>query len=134
MANAPRARWAEVERVLDAALDLAPERRAAYVAGACAGDAALRADVERMLRSCDATPAYLEESAPDFAAPLLASAERGADAAADAETAGARVGPYRLVALAGRGGMGAVWLAERADDQYRRRVALKLVRRGLDGD
>jgi eukaryotic-like serine/threonine-protein kinase len=130
MANAPRDRWPDVERVLDAALDLAPERRAAYVANACAGDAALRADVERMLRSCDAAPEFLEGPAQGFAAPLLASAERAVDAA----TAGTRVGPYRLVALAGRGGMGAVWLAERADDQYRRQVALKLVRRGLDGD
>ena len=53
----------------------------------------------------------------------------------DTSTAGAapaRVGPYRLVRELGRGGMGAVYLAERDDDEYRAKVAIKLVRPGMD--
>src|SRR5277367_3109589 len=44
---------------------------------------------------------------------------------------GTRVGPYRIRRLLGRGGMGAVYLAERADDQYQQTVAIKLVDRGI---
>jgi len=44
------------------------------------------------------------------------------------------VGPYRLVEEVGRGGMGTVWLAERADGQFEQRVALKLIKRGMDSD
>src|SRR5262249_46521676 len=47
-------------------------------------------------------------------------------------TSGARVGPYRLIRELGRGGMGTVFLAERDDDEYRARVAVKLVRPGMD--
>ena len=45
---------------------------------------------------------------------------------------GERVGPYRIVREVGRGGMGAVFLAERADSQFEERVALKLLRRGRE--
>ena len=48
--------------------------------------------------------------------------------------AGARVGPYRLERKLGDGGMGVVWLAERADEQYRQKVAVKLVKAGMDGE
>src|ERR687885_656887 len=48
--------------------------------------------------------------------------------------AGRRVGSYRIVREVGRGGMGAVYLAERADSEFRRRVAVKLIKRGMDTD
>src|SRR5688572_23583541 len=47
------------------------------------------------------------------------------------DPAGQAIGPYRLVRSLGKGGMGEVFLAERADDQFRQKVAIKLVRRGL---
>jgi serine/threonine-protein kinase len=118
-----------VDRLLDLALDLAPNERAAFLDDACAGDPALRAAVDRMLRACDHSAGFLEDDpGPVFAAPLIAASIR-----ADAQTslpmaAGRRVGPYRVVREAGHGGMGVVYLAERADDQYRGRVALKLMR------
>jgi hypothetical protein len=66
-------RYREIDRIVDAALDLAPDERGSYVATACAHDATLRADVERLLRSCDAASEFLERPAAEYAAPLIAS-------------------------------------------------------------
>ncbi|HEX2250310.1 MAG TPA: protein kinase [Gemmatimonadales bacterium] len=121
-----RERWQEVESLLDAALDLEPDRRAAFLNAACDSDPALRAEVERLLRSCERAEGLLPKPAAEACASLLASFT------ADEVPTESRIGPYRIVREAGRGGMGTVYVAERADDQYRKRVALKLVRRGLD--
>jgi eukaryotic-like serine/threonine-protein kinase len=104
--------WQRVKVILDEALEQAGEARAAFVAQACAGDLALQAEVERLL-------SYVETH----------------DAATNTEwlphlpqTMPEQLGPYRLVRELGHGGMGTVYLAERADAQYRQQVALKLVR------
>jgi tetratricopeptide (TPR) repeat protein len=75
--------------------------------------------------------AILEQSAVSFLAGHLVDPPAGREAG---EVAGALVGRYRLIEEIGRGGMGAVWLAERADGQFEQRVALKLVKRGMDTD
>jgi serine/threonine protein kinase/TolB-like protein len=127
-------RWEEIERVLDAALELAPTQRAAYLDGVCARDADLRREVEQMLRACVDAEHLLDAPLSAVAAPLLAeldSAARGgvSEDAPDARTpAGMRVGAYRVVREIGRGGMGVVYLAERDDGEYRKQVAVKLVR------
>src|SRR5690349_20320789 len=65
----------------------------------------------------------------------LVSVSRYAAAQADLEDIiGERVGAYRIAGELGRGGMGAVYLAERADSEFRRRVAVKVVKRGMDTD
>jgi serine/threonine protein kinase len=120
--------WKELEPVLDAALDLASERRATYLDAACPGKADLRAEIESLLLSCEQSAGYLVQPATVLCAELLESAEEISPAA------GTRIGSYRVVAEAGRGGMGTVFLAERADDQYRKQVALKLVRGGYHLD
>ncbi|MET0626423.1 MAG: protein kinase [Pyrinomonadaceae bacterium] len=137
-------RWKQVEGIFDAAMDLAPEEREAYLARACAGDAELRRQVEMLIRSDEQAGAFIEEPA---VAGVIGETARGAvagafDAAAfdagvydeAAPFIGRRIGSYRIVRELGRGGMGAVYLAVRADDEFQKRVAIKLVKRGMDTD
>lgn len=122
--------WPRVEPILDRALDLEPTERSAYLDAACGGDTALRESVERLLASADAPSGAVDLGAAAWAAPVLAAAE----AEAMQTPVGTRVGPYRIVRPLGHGGMGIVFIAERDDDQYRKAVALKLVRAGLQYD
>jgi len=110
-------RWQTVKRLFHEALDQAPEGRTAYLERACAGDATLRHEVETLLSSEREAGGFLEEPAA-----------AGAPPAADAAVVGRRIGAYRVIREIGHGGMGAVYLAVRDDDAYRKQVAIKLVR------
>jgi WD40 repeat protein/serine/threonine protein kinase len=110
------ARHARATELFLSAVDLPLQERPSFLGRVCGPDAALREAVERLLRA--------DEAAGDFLAPAPRSA--GAPRA--------RVGPYQLVRVLGAGGMGTVWLAERDDGQFRKEVALKLVKRGMDSE
>src|SRR4051794_5764757 len=121
-------RWAEAQQIFEAALALSPAARRAFVAERAAGDGSLAALVEGLL------VADAEESLA--ATTTLGSVvHRAMHDLADAQEAGAlpaRLGPYRIVRRIGEGGMGAVYLAERADDEFHQQVAVKVVRGLLD--
>ncbi|HEY8376993.1 MAG TPA: serine/threonine-protein kinase, partial [Nannocystis sp.] len=130
-------RWQRIDQLFEAALDEPTERRLEWLARACEGDAALYEAVARLLSNVEAAERALGESVTDYADTLLASlGQEMAGAAGDDGhlPAGARVGAYRLVREIGRGGMGTVYLAERDDAEFQKRVALKVVRRGMDTD
>ncbi len=114
-----------VEELFEAALDRPPGERAAWLREACWDDPALHDRVQRLLAAHERAEGVLEHPL-DGAAALLGLRSRR-------ETL-ARVGPYRLVSEIGRGGMGSVFLAERDDDQFRQRVAVKLVPPDLDSE
>jgi serine/threonine protein kinase len=118
-------RWKRVKSILDAVLDRPAAERTAAADEACAGDAELRAEVQSLLASHGQARAFLESTARDA---LLRSV---APVRPEAPT-GARIGPYRVIEEVGRGGMGAVYLAERDDQEYRKKVAIKLVRGDAD--
>src|SRR5262245_28931813 len=123
-------RWREVEAVLDAILAGPAEQRDATLQRLCDGDADLRREVESLLAAHAESEGFLATSAESFAKPFLMQA-----AANDPQDRpGAVVGRYRLLEQIGRGGMGTVWLAERSDGQFEHRVALKLIKRGMDSD
>lgn len=97
-------RWRRIEALLDEALEQPASEAPAFLDHACGEDVALRSEVAELLRACEAAREYLEPpAAPE------------------------RLGPYRVIQEAGRGGMGVVYAAERDDDTVRMRVALKLL-------
>jgi serine/threonine protein kinase/tetratricopeptide (TPR) repeat protein len=117
--------WKRVEELLDAALELEPRERRRFLEGTCAGAPELRREVESLLACEGRAGGFLEAPALAFSADFFPASD-----AAD-ERAGQTVGRYRVVREIGRGGMGAVFLAERADGEFRQRVALKVVRRSF---
>ena len=116
-------RFQQCEELFHAAAALPGPERAEFLERACVHDPGLRVEVERLLAA--------HARAGDFiASPAIAGA---VDWLPSEETwSGRRIGPYRVLKEIGRGGMGAVYLAERADGQYEQRVALKLIKRGMD--
>ncbi|HEV2885061.1 MAG TPA: serine/threonine-protein kinase, partial [Pyrinomonadaceae bacterium] len=120
-------RWRHVKQVLQSALELEPEQQAEFVASACVGDEPLRLEVESLLEYQKEGASFIEVSAADVAAKILADEEAHS-------AIGRRLGPYKIVREIGQGGMGSVYLAVRDDAQYQQKVALKLVKRGMDTD
>ncbi len=114
-------RWREVDRVFEAALDRPPGERTAFLEAACAGDPVLRHEVERLLAADAREAAFIDRPADEVLGLMVG--DRGEPQ---------RLGPYRLLRAIGRGGMGAVYLAVRDDEQYERLVAVKILRSGLE--
>ncbi|HEU4535743.1 MAG TPA: serine/threonine-protein kinase, partial [Polyangiaceae bacterium] len=115
--------WRLVEELFDRASDLPEAERGPFLAGACGGDASLLAEVSSLLESADGAGSRLR-------GPIAAEADRVVSTRGSADV-GRRLGPYRLVAPLGEGGMGVVYLAERDDDEYKRQVAIKILQHGL---
>lgn len=113
-------RWNRIDSLLQAAFDLPQSERAAFLDRACAGDDEMRREIVSLLNAEDRAGSFLNQS------PI----KRGTEEVSPAT--GARIGAYRIVREIGRGGMGAVYLAERADQQFAQRVAIKLIKRGMD--
>ena len=115
--------WPKLNALLDEALALPASERSAWLAALAGERSALRETLARLLVHAPgietndllAAPARFGAPADDTGADRLSAAAPGDS-----------VGPYRLLSELGRGGMGAVWLAERADAQPRRKIALKL--------
>lgn len=109
-----------IEAVFSAALERPEAERAAFIEAACAGDAQARRRVERLLRAHVRGTGFLESPA--------------AARVGDSLEAGRRLGAWELVEPLGEGGMGAVWLARRADSEFEKLAAVKVIKRGMDTD
>ncbi len=117
-------RWEQLNALFHAAAALGAGERRAYLQAAGEGDVDLIAEAERLLVAHERPGGPIELPAIAAAADWF-SEEGGA-------VAGRRLGPYRVIREIARGGMGTVYLAERADGQYEQRVAIKLIKRGMD--
>lgn len=112
-------RLRRLRELFDAVIDLPPAERRAALESRAAGDAGLVREVAALIGEAERT------------APALATGSGGPDAGTPGDASalvGQRLGPYDVVRLVGLGGMGAVYEALRREDQYDRRVAIKLVR------
>ena len=114
-----------IEALFEQALAQPPDERAAWLRAHC-DDADLRGEAERLLAAHERSSGILDE-------PLYLLSDTLAEASPK-PTAGRHIGPYRMVRLLEHGGMGSVYLAERADGQFEQQVALKLLRTGFDSD
>ena len=124
-------RWRQLEAVFQAVLDLVPEQRGQYLSEVCGDDVSLRSDIEALLRQHESAGNMLE-------APLYGDTELNLISSLMNDDVdpmiGRRLGAYRIEREIGRGGMGAVYEALRVDQEFNKRVAIKLVKRGMDTD
>jgi serine/threonine-protein kinase len=119
------ARLARLQSLFEEALERPPAQRTAFLE-ARTSDRALRDEVLALLKAH-------ERDEAEFKSPLSASILRDADTGRD-RWVGTRIGAYQVVRLLGVGGMGAVYEAHRADDQYRKQVAVKFLHRNAGSD
>jgi serine/threonine-protein kinase len=119
--------WGKLKEMFRTAIEYEPQQRAAFLDQVCLDSPDLRREIESLLASHDGAANFIET--PVFAENVKALVEPRSES-----VEGQRVGHYQLIREIGRGGMGMVYLAERADDQYQQLVAIKVVRRGMDTD
>jgi len=125
-------RWHEIKDKLDAILNLAPEQRPAYLEQVSAADPELRRELESLIASHEqAGTDFLNVPPPQAPDP---SATGDLDPDRRDPMIGRRLGTYEIVEQIGAGGMGEVYRAIRADDQYHKQVAIKLVRASQNSD
>jgi eukaryotic-like serine/threonine-protein kinase len=110
--------WERIKEIFASALERDPSERAEFLRQACSGEDSVRAELESLLSSYDSEKSTTSKALP---------AAHGAD-----DLAGQKIGTYQVIRQIGVGGMGAVYLAVRADDTYSKRVAIKVVQTGID--
>lgn len=111
-------RWQQVEEVLQAALDRAPQERAAFLNEVCAGDEELQTEASSLVSAHDAALDFIEEPAMTQDARVILGDHK-------LKNTGREIGPYKIIDELGSGGMGEVYLAQ--DTRLDRLVALKVL-------
>jgi len=125
-------RWQHIEEIYHAAMQCDPKQRGTLLKSACAADESLRAEVESLIQYSERPARFLEKPAIDFMAQALAKDLSATESRYASRMIGTRIAQYRIIDKLGSGGMGDVFRAVRADDQFEMQVAIKLVRQGLD--
>ena len=122
--SAPGAtRWQRLGELFDRAVVLSAAERAAFIGALHGDDLALRGELEALL-AADSASGVLDRD--------LGAVANAIDASEPAASPGQQIGPWRLGGVLGRGGMGAVYHATRADGAYSQQAALKLIHFGID--
>ncbi len=119
-------RWRRLREVLDGVFELPPGERDGFIERACDGDRELRLELESLIRSHESAGTFLDLPAARLEAPADLR-----EAAGEEEAPPAQIGGYQVLDTLGRGGMGTVYLAARADGAYRQQVALKVLQGNL---
>ncbi len=118
----------KIKTLFEEVFELSSEERKRFLANACNGDVTLCAEIERLLYLHDSTPEFLQQP------PLINELPDTSTAMNPDAALGRRIGAYQVIRELGRGGMGAVFLAHRADQTFEKQVAIKLVWPGLGSE
>jgi tetratricopeptide (TPR) repeat protein/tRNA A-37 threonylcarbamoyl transferase component Bud32 len=121
----PSGRWAQIETLFQEAAELPAAQREEFLEQNC-GDPALRDEVRSLLR--------YDTNGEGSPWTHALGAEAASIVGGDEAVAGQRIGPYRIEKEIGRGGMAVVYAAMRDDGEFHKRVAIKLIKRGMDTD
>ncbi|NNE98103.1 MAG: protein kinase [Pyrinomonadaceae bacterium] len=135
-------RWQKLESIFQAAVDLKIEDRKEFLKSECNKDSALKSEVENLLNNLNSVDGFLEGAVwtDEYFAESSAKRRISESIADWTEKAdgdfliGTRIGVFEIKEEIGRGGMGTVYLAERADGEFKQKVAIKLVNRGMNTD
>ena len=134
-------RWQRIEAIFQEAVDIDSTHRESYLNESCGGDAELRREVDKLIASLDSAADFIESPIWTDSNFLNTSAKKQISNSIDENLEnngdsfiGQMVGVYRLTRELGRGGMGAVYLGERADGEFQQKVAVKLIKRGMDSE
>ncbi len=117
--------WQKVKNILENSLEKSPESRSVYLDEVCGTNENLRREVEKLLEFEQVESDVLEQTA------VSAVLENGL---VSKNFIGKQIGNYEIIGELGTGGMGAVFLAERVDGEFKQKTALKLIKRGMDSD
>jgi non-specific serine/threonine protein kinase/serine/threonine-protein kinase len=112
--------WKKIKEIFAVAIEQPAALRSQYLREACGEDLFLRGEVESLLAAGDETEQIIEQNAFDLAAHIKNDGFEGK-----------QFGNYKIIREIGRGGMGAVFLAERADGEFEQKVALKIIQQSL---
>lgn len=120
-------KWAKVKEIFNAALELSATDRENFVESTCGADETLLFEVKSLLDA--------EKDAKEFIeSPAFSPVTKLVNEARNSSRLGQIVGAYKLEKEIGRGGMGAVYLGSRADREFHKQAAVKLIKRGFDTD
>jgi len=120
-------RYKLAKEIVDAVLSTAPHQRQEILHQKCGDDQQLKSEVESYLEYCDQTADFMTP-------PLEGAAVRALFQAANTSLVGERIGSYQLGEMLASGGMGTVYKAFRADNQFEKQVAIKLIRKEIATD
>ena len=135
-------RWQRIEELFQAAMDLESQKRDEFLRAECAADDQLHGEVQKLISSAESSEHFIESPVWTDSNFLNTSAKKEISESIKNNTRdtdadnfiGREIGVYLLTNEIGRGGMGAVYLAERADGEFFQKVAIKLIKRGMDSD
>ena len=120
-------RWSQIQALFDSALEQDPPKRITFLKEACKDDLELYNEVASLLASDQQINSLVDGQALD----AITLSENLLE---DTKGPDEQIGPYKLIKTLGKGGMGVVYLAERVDGQFEQKVALKLIKRGMDSE
>ncbi len=123
--------WEKIEALFNQAVEMPLDERELFLKNSCGADSQLREQVDKLIKADEEAGNFIESTVPLSHITKLAN---GSLSYTDDGLTGKQIGAYKLEREIGRGGMGAVYLATRADNVFHKRVAIKLIKRGMDTD